>query len=114
MAVPYAMIPERSVAPYAMPTVISNILPAFLPMSAIAGATMPRIISGTKKLRSWLKMSLKVMKILTHQSGNTSPKRMPNVIATNTCGSSPSLNFFFMYVILSLKLALSHEDKENL
>ena len=52
MAVPYAIIPERSVAPYAMPTVISSILPAFLPMSAIAGATIPKIISGTKKLRS--------------------------------------------------------------
>jgi hypothetical protein len=103
--VPYEAKPAIIVAPYASPTVRRSIFPAFLPISAIAGATIPRIISGTRKLRSWLKISLKVTKILIPQLGNIPPSKMPNTIATSTCGKSPILKIFFILFNITFKEA---------
>ena len=54
MAAPvrYDMIPARMVEPYAIATVRSNILPAPLPMSAMAVVTSPSMISGIANPRN--------------------------------------------------------------
>ncbi len=57
--------PEKTVSRYAIRTVTSSILPADLPMSAIAGVTRPRIISGIRNCRRLLNMALKVAAMRT-------------------------------------------------
>ena len=80
-----------------MPTVTRSILPAELPMPAMAGVTRPTMMIGMRKPRNWLNIALKVMNGRIHGSVNTLPSNTPNAMATMIRGSSPK-RVFFMYV----------------
>ena len=61
--------------------VTTNMRPACEPMSAMAGVTNPKIISGMMNPKNSLKIPLKVTKIRTIASGRKLPKRMPRAMA---------------------------------
>ena len=88
--------PAKSVEAYAMDTVQRSILPAPCPVSAIAGATSPTMISGTMNLMNWSKTAVKVFTPLTISEGTNPPIAMPRMIATAILGSRPKFVFFIM------------------
>ena len=64
-----------------MATVMSKRRPAERPMSAIAGITNPRIISGIMNLSRLEKMPLKVVKMATNHVGSRRPSMTPAAMA---------------------------------
>ena len=77
-----------------MRAVMSNSLPAPLPISAIAGVTSPTMMSGMRNERKWLKMLLKVTNTLTAHSGKNVPHVTPRIMAMMTRGNRPILDSF--------------------
>lgn len=86
--------PDSTVATYASSVVATSILPAPLPMSAMAGVTRPTIIRGIINPRNWLNSPLNVTNKRTTTSGITNPVPIPSTIAMIIRGNSPILNFF--------------------
>ena len=84
------------VVKYAMAAVVTSILPARFPSSAMAGLTNPMIISGIMKLRKWLNIELKVAKRRAIQSGDTKPMAIPSIMAIIILPKRGILNFNFM------------------
>ena len=80
--------PDSTVATYASSVVATSILPAPLPMSAMAGVTRPTIIRGI------INSPLNVTNKRTTTSGITNPVPIPSTIAMIIRGNSPILNFF--------------------
>ena len=83
-------------------TVTSSILPAVLPMPAMAGVTSPTMIIGMRKPRNWLNMALNVTNGLIHGSVITLPRATPRTMAMIMRGSSPN-RIFFMCVRFCFK-----------
>lgn len=77
--------PASIVKKYDNNKVISNILPASEPKSAIPGVTRPIISNGIKKTRNWLKRLLKVNAHLTPHSGSERPHTTPIMSAIAIC-----------------------------
>ena len=69
-------------------TVMSNSRPAERPMSAIAGMTSPKIISGIMNLSRLENTPLKVVKMATAQVGSRRPSRTPAAMAISMRASS--------------------------
>ena len=80
-----------------MAVVASSILPALLPMSAMATVTNPRMTKGMTKPRNWLNVALKVTKILTRKSGKKLPARIPSIMAMTMRGKSPMRVVFMVF-----------------
>lgn len=72
----------------------TSILPARAPMSAMAGATNPTIISGMQKPRNSPNMELNVAIVLAAHSGAIHPTPIPRAMAIRILGSNPSFSFF--------------------
>ena len=58
----------------------------------MAGVTSPKMMSGIKNDRKWLKILLKVTKHLTAHSGKNIPQATPRIMAMTMRGSSPILD----------------------
>ena len=87
----YESDPARIVEPYAIATVISSILPAEVPMSAMAVLTRPRIMRGMANPRNSPNIPLSVRKILTSHSGKNRPVIIPTAIAMTILPRRPIL-----------------------
>ena len=90
------MKPAAMVERYAIKTVMKSILPALVPMSAIAGVTSPTIIRGMANPRNWLNMPLKVMNIRAIQSGAANPDPIPSAIADRIFQSRLIFSLFML------------------
>ena len=88
---PNAKAPANSVEAYAMPIVTSSILPAPTPVSAIAGATSPSTMKGTKNLMNCPNVPLKQLSARITQPGATAPITAPIAMARNNLGRIPIL-----------------------
>ena len=95
--VKYDMNPASNVEPYAIMTVMISILPADLPMSAIAGVTSPTMIRGIANPRNWLKIPLNVRNNLTAHSGTISPAMIPDAMAIRILPNRPIFSLFIIW-----------------
>jgi hypothetical protein len=76
-----------------------SILLARLPISAMAGATKPMIISGIINPRNSLKIELKVINVRANQSGNKYPAPIPRMIAIMMRANNPIFSFFMSFLV---------------
>ena len=74
-----------------MPIVVRSIFPAPAPVSAIAGATSPSTMNGTKNLMNCPNVALKQLRERMTQSGDTIPTTTPSPIARKRRGRMPIL-----------------------
>ena len=77
-----------------MPIVVRSIFPAPAPVSAIAGATSPSTMNGTKNLMNCPNVALKQLSDLMTQSGDTIPTTTPMPMARNSRGRMPIFILF--------------------
>jgi len=69
-------------------------LDAFLPILAIAGATVPKIINGTANMMIWFVMCLTLMIIFITASLTTCPRIRPSINAAKRRNGSDLKNTF--------------------